>query len=182
MYGVRPMTAADIPQVIEIELDAFPETRHPTDYRRELANKLARYLVLFETADGEEDQRLVGYAGLWFIVDEAHLLSIGVRTAYRRQGLGELLLLAGIDLALSRGAEMMTLEVRISNLGAQALYEKYGFVRVGRRRGYYPDNNEDAFLMTVQKLSAEPYQARLDALRTAHVQRLGPSLAVQPPA
>lgn len=172
MYRVRPMTAADIAPVLEIEREAFPTEHAPTSFDRELGNKLARYVVLSD--EGGEGESVLGYAGMWFIVDEAHLLSIAVREDRRRRGLGELLLIAGIDLALRRDAETMTLEVRVSNLGAQELYLKHGFTRVGRRRGYYTDNNEDAFLMTVAHLTDNAYRARLAELRTALGERCGP--------
>lgn len=140
---VREMTQADIPQVSALERDAFAGEGVTTPFARELANKLATYLV----ACCEKD--VVGYAGLWFIVDEAHLTSIAVRDEHRRRGIGERLLRASLELALERQATMMTLEVRASNQAAQALYQKYGFRKVGLRRGYYSDNHEDAWLMTV---------------------------------
>jgi len=83
------------------------------------------------------NQRIVGLAGLWIMADEAHLTTIGVRKAYRRQGIGGLLLIAVLDLAVMHNARMVTLEVRVSNRAAQNLYEKYGFYSVGLRRGYY---------------------------------------------
>ena len=167
MYRVRPMTADDIPHVERIELEAFPEMRAPTSYARELESKLSRYFVL------EAGGTIVGYAAMWFIVDEAHLLSIAVAEDCRRQGLGELLLIAGMEMAMRREADMMTLEVRVSNLVAQALYEKYGFVKAGRRRGYYTDNNEDAFLMTIEHVPEESNVARLAELKVLHERRVG---------
>jgi ribosomal-protein-alanine N-acetyltransferase len=147
---VREMTQADIPQVAALERDAFAGEGITTPFARELANKLATYLV----ACCEKD--IVGYAGLWFIVDEAHLTSIAVREEQRRRGIGEQLLKASLQLAAARQAAMMTLEVRASNQAAQALYEKYGFKTVGVRRGYYTDNHEDAYLMTVDFSPALP--------------------------
>lgn len=179
MYGIRPMVTGDLPQVAEIEREAFPEQRPATSFERELANKLARYLVLYETVEGSSE-RVLGHAGLWFIVDEAQLLTIAVRADHRRRGLGELLLIAGLDLATRREVRLMTLEVRVSNQQAQALYQKYGFMRVGRRRGYYTDNNEDAFLMTVEGLSDEAYQDRFRSLRAAYAARHGLSPIVLP--
>lgn len=170
MYRVRRMTVADIPQVTELERDAFPEQQPPTNFRRELEDRLGRYLVLEDDAD---PGTLLGYAGMWMVVDEAHLIAIGVRTAYRGRGLGELLLIAALKLAIEEGAESMLLEVRVSNRTAQRLYEKYGFRWVGVRRRYYPDNNEDAYLMTVDGLAGEEAQARFARLVAAHRQRLG---------
>lgn len=152
---VREMTQADIPQVSALERDAFVGEGVTTPFARELANKLATYLV----ACCEKD--VVGYAGLWFIVDEAHLTSIAVREEQRRRGIGDLLLRASIELALERQATMITLEVRASNQAAQALYEKYGFKKVGLRKGYYSDNHEDAWLMTVEDITDPAFHARL---------------------
>lgn len=156
---VRPMTQADIPQVAALERDAFVGEGVTTPFARELANKLATYLV----ASSEKD--VVGYAGLWFIVDEAHLTSIAVREGERRRGIGELLLKASLELVLDRQATMMTLEVRASNQAAQALYEKFGFRKVGVRRGYYSDNHEDAYLMTVEGIDEPDYRQSLKSLR-----------------
>jgi ribosomal-protein-alanine N-acetyltransferase len=144
------MTPADIPLVSALERDAFVGEGVMTPFARELANKLATYLVACS------DNDVLGYAGLWFIVDEAHLTSIAVREEQRRRGIGERLLKACLELALERQATMMTLEVRASNRAAQALYEKYGFKTVGVRRGYYSDNHEDAYLMTVSFESLVP--------------------------
>lgn len=114
---------------------------------------------------------IVGFAGLWFMVDEAHLTTIAVREAYRRRGIGELLLIATIDLATERGARVMTLEVRVSNIVAQSLYQKYGFSKVGLRPGYYTDTKEDALLMTTDNITTATFQKNLQALKQAHAER-----------
>jgi ribosomal-protein-alanine N-acetyltransferase len=184
------MTEADIPQVAEIEGQSFPTTWPRTAYRRELSNRLARYLVLVDRAHGpisaedREPQRrsllgffrrrsaeepttdfIVGYVGIWLMVDQAHIVAIAIREEYRRQGLGELLLSESIDLALSNGQESLTLEVRRSNESAQALYEKYRFLKVGVRRRYYTDNREDALIMTTPPINTDSYAGHLAYLR-----------------
>jgi ribosomal-protein-alanine N-acetyltransferase len=93
---------------------------------------------------------VVGYAGFWFIVDEAHISTIAVHPDWRGQGAGEQLLAAALERALDLNAIKATLEVRVSNTRAQNLYRKYGFEEVGRRRHYYRDNGEDALLMTAE--------------------------------
>ncbi|MFQ5925588.1 MAG: ribosomal protein S18-alanine N-acetyltransferase, partial [Dehalococcoidia bacterium] len=108
--------------------------------------RVGRFLSAGEASPS--NQRIVGLVGLWIMGDEAHLTTIGVREAYRRQGIGELLLISAIDLAIMRSSRVVTLEVRASNSVAQALYEKYGFTKVGVRRGYYTDNREDAVIMS----------------------------------
>ncbi|MFC1925787.1 ribosomal protein S18-alanine N-acetyltransferase, partial [Chloroflexota bacterium] len=111
------------------------------------------------------NHNILGYASMWLMVDEAHLTSIAVRETHRRRGVGELLLISIIDLAMHLKAQIVTLEVRSSNLAAQALYEKYGFIEVGLRRGYYSDDGEDAVIMTAENIASAFYQARLEDLR-----------------
>jgi len=107
---------------------------------------------------------------------EAHITTIGVRQAYQRQGIAELLLISTMDTALMRNAQVMTLEVRLSNSAAQALYEKYGFTKMGVRRGYYTDNREDAVIMTTDTLTSALFQAQFQRLKRAHAERWGPAL------
>ena len=118
-------------------------------------------------------QRLVGVVGLWIMAGEAHITTIGVRNAYRRQGLGELLLISIIELATGNGARVVTLEVRASNSVALELYEKYGFRRVGVRKGYYTDNREDAIIMTTDEVTSASFQGQYQRAKDAHAQRWG---------
>ncbi len=114
---------------------------------------------------------IVGFAGFWVIADDAHISDIAVREAYRRQGMGELLLISVINLATELNARIITLEVRASNTAAQSLYTKYGFTQVGIRRGYYIDNREDAILMSTQDITLAAFQAHLQQLKQAHSRR-----------
>lgn len=157
---LAPMTEADIPRVLEIERASF-RTPWPTDaYTHELKdNRLATYLV------ARADDRLVGYAGMWVILDEAHITTIAVDPALRGQRVGERLLLGLIDAALERGARWMTLEVRHSNLAAQRLYRKYNFREIGTRKAYYADNREDAIVMWTGNLREREFQEHLGGLR-----------------
>jgi len=115
---------------------------------------------------------LVGFSGLWMMADEAHVTNLAVRQQYRGKGLGELLLLASIDLAAELNASFLTLEVRASNLAAQSLYGKYGFMQMGVRRGYYLDNREDAIIMTTDSISSEPFREQVRQLREALAKKL----------
>lgn len=126
-----------------------------------------------DAASLQPAEQIVGYVGIWFMVDEAHIVTIAVSAGHRRRGLGEALLIASIELAERRHQESVTLECRVSNTPAQALYEKYGFRRVGIRKRYYTDNNEDALIMTTPPISDAEYQERLDQLRAAHHARHG---------
>ena len=126
----------------------------------------------------DHTQHIAAYAGLWFVVDEAHITAIGTREADRRQGIGELLILASVELALRRGATMVTLETRVSNYPAQGLYVKYGFREVGVRKGYYTDNHEDALVMTTPNITTLEYQDRFAQLVEEHAQRWGSSVRI----
>ena len=112
------------------------------------------------------DGRIVGYLGLWLMVDEAHIVAIATHPEYRRRGIGERLLARALELAREREARAVTLEVRVSNLPAQRLYEKFGFRRVGVRRRYYTDTGEDAIIMTTPPLDDPAYLELLAHLAT----------------
>lgn len=141
------MLPEDIDGVLQVEHDCFTVPWSRTAFEAEVNdNQLARYLVV-ETAG-----RLIGYAGMWMILDEAHVTNIAIIAGYRRQGLGERLLLELMDLAKQLGAGSMTLEVRPSNTAAQKLYRKLGFEKRGIRRQYYSDTKEDALIMWREKL------------------------------
>ncbi len=115
---------------------------------------------------------IVGFAGIWLMVDEAHLVTVAVAPGQRGKGLGELLLVSMIDLSCILGAQTLTLEVRVSNHVAQALYRKYAFKNEGVRRRYYSDNGEDALIMTTETLTSASYQANYQSLKRALLSRL----------
>ncbi len=115
---------------------------------------------------------IYAYAGLWLMVDEAHITTIAVRPEMRGNGLGELALCGLIDTALEVGARIMTLEVRISNTVAQNLYLKYGFKQSGLRRRYYSDNNEDALIMTAENISAPVFLNNYKLLKNSLLRKL----------
>lgn len=137
--------------------------------------KMRKLLSAEQAPSPTTNQRIVGLAGVWIMADEAHLTTIGVRKAYRRQGIGELLLIAAITLAAMHNAHVLTLEVRASNLAAITLYEKYGLSKIGIRRGYYPEDGEDAVVMSTDKLTSASFQSRFQQLNQAHTQRWGPA-------
>jgi ribosomal-protein-alanine N-acetyltransferase len=186
------MIADDIVQVADIERESFPSMWPQTAYKRELANKLARYLVLTELREVPIEPRataglwgalrravgagsvagsheyLLGFIGLWLMVGEAHVVTVAVRERFRRVGIGERLVIAGLELAIEAGQEVATLEVRASNDAALRLYEKYGFARLGLRKRYYTDNNEDAVIMTTLDLFGDAFRSRFADLRARH--------------
>ena len=140
------MTAADVDAVCAIEEATFARPWSRASIENELTNSCARDVVL--RRGGET----VGYAGMWLVIDEAHVTNVAIRKDLRGQGLGEKLMRALIQLAADRGMIWMTLEVRRSNAAAQGLYRKLGFVDVGWRKRYYEDNGEDALLMGLEHL------------------------------
>ena len=108
---------------------------------------------------------IIGFAGMWHVLDEAHVTTIGVSPELQGMGLGELLFLCLVDEAMRRGATWLTLEVRVSNYGAQQLYRKYGFTIQGKRQRYYTDNNEDAYIMWSESFRNSEYLSRIEQLR-----------------
>ena len=193
---VRPMIEADIGQILDIERESFPSSWPQTAYKRELTNKIARYFVLAELRDDApalpsdsagiwstfrrlvgatepslSSEYLLGFVGVWLMVNEAHIVTIAVRADARQRGIGERLLIAATELAMDADQEVVTLEVRASNEGAQGMYEKYAFNRVGLRKRYYTDDNEDAVIMTTPDLFTPGYKKLFAGLRHAHQQR-----------
>jgi ribosomal-protein-alanine N-acetyltransferase len=196
-YLIRPMEKGDLAQVIEIDREAFPSQWPPPNYRHELQNHIAHYLVAIDDtrttiekaakkssrlaawlAPWRKDARtqdeipspkiqqyIVGFSGIWLMADEAHITNIAVAQEYRRRGIGELLLIATVDLARELKARTMTLEARISNIAAQNLYGKYGFVKMGIRHGYYLDNKEDAIIMSTEDINSPACREDIQQLR-----------------
>jgi ribosomal-protein-alanine N-acetyltransferase len=175
-YAIEPMSVGDLRQVMAIERTAFSSPWPASAYHHELTqNDLSTYLVLRQQAVQAKpglrrlverrlgrapDGPLLGYGGFWMIVDEAHISTLAVHPEWRGRGLGELLLVALIEAAVQRGACVATLEVRVSNVVAQALYRKHAFAQVGRRKRYYTDNHEDALIMTTPRLDEPRFAAR----------------------
>jgi len=141
---IRRMTEADLGQAVELELRCFsvPWTRGMLE--EELANEHALYLA---AAAGEQ---ILGYAGAWLVFEEGHITNIAVDPNARRKGIGRLLLTALLEGMQGGGVTSATLEVRRGNAAAIALYASFGFTVEGIRRGYYPDNHEDALIMWIR--------------------------------
>jgi ribosomal-protein-alanine N-acetyltransferase len=155
-----------------------PAEREPTTARVP-PQRLGRWLGELKRLFGSEEEAetshepVVGFVGVWIAPDEAHIVNIAVRESHRGRGIGELLLIAGVALAILNDREVVTLEVRASNQAAQALYEKYGFKKVGTRPRYYSDNHEDAVIMTTEPIRSPSYQALFHRLRREHGERCG---------
>jgi ribosomal-protein-alanine N-acetyltransferase len=115
---------------------------------------------------------IIGFAGLWLMVDEAHITTIAMHPDYRRLGLGEFMLASLIDIAYEIGAKWVTLEVRVSNYAAQNLYRKYGFHEAGLRHRYYSDNQEDALIMWTDEINSPSYKRKFSELKAALYKKL----------
>ena len=159
---IEPMRLPDLDAVREIERRSFSTPWPAHAYPAEIeTNRLAHYRV------ARLDGRIVAFAGIWLMLDEAHVTTFAVDPDFRRRSIGERLLLAMLDLAIVNGGREATLEVRLSNIAARRLYEKYGFRPVGLRPRYYSDDNEDALIMTTEPLGEPAMQARLARLRAS---------------
>jgi len=150
------MTESDIATVQEIEREIFATPWPRNAYYRELASRAsAHYVVLrkegieapsrFRGADF--DPTIIGYGGMWRMYDEAHVTTIGVRRDLHHSGHGRILFAGLVQAAYDMGAKWITLEVRTTNDNAMRMYEGFGFKVIGRRKGYYTDNGEDAIVM-----------------------------------
>jgi ribosomal-protein-alanine N-acetyltransferase len=124
------------------------------------------------TAPRSELASIIGFAGLWLMVDEAHITTIAVHPDFRRHGLGEFMLASLIDIAYDIGARWVTLEVRISNHVAQNLYRKYGFHEKGIRERYYSDNQEDALIMWTDEITIPDFKQRFQRLKATLLKKL----------
>jgi ribosomal-protein-alanine N-acetyltransferase len=153
------MAAADIPAVHAIERASFPVPWPDYAFRQELeSNRMARYLV---ARVGEDP---VAYAGVWLMVDEAHVTTFAVLPMWRRHGVGARLMLALLQASAAAGARVATLEVKIGNTAARALYQRFGFRPVGVRPHYYSDDGSDALIMTTAPLASDEMRSRLATL------------------
>lgn len=199
-YYIEPMSEEDIEHVQAVERQSFSTLWSANTYRSELRNPAtSRYIVARVSQKPPPPQEhdppatwldrmlrwlrpsppvarqplpLIGYAGLWLNLDEGHITTIAVASAYRGKGIGELLMNHLFSLAMDLGADVLTLEVRVSNQTAQQLYLKYGFKAVGKRVRYYTDNGEDALIMTTDSIRTAEFQRRLADLRDQLYYRL----------
>ena len=196
-YVIEPMRLQDIKEVMEIEQDSFPTPWSARAYRHELLdNDLSHYFVVRQhrtegpglSLPARVRRRLglgkrlpiLGYGGFWMMAGEAHISTIAVQPHWRRLGIGELLLAAMLDRATELEADMATLEARVSNVTAQNLYRKYGFRQVGLRRRYYRDSDEDALIMTTERLTSANFQSHFQQLKRALWEKLIQSLDKMP--
>ncbi|PJF30612.1 MAG: ribosomal-protein-alanine N-acetyltransferase [Candidatus Thermofonsia Clade 1 bacterium] len=166
MYTLRYMRLQDIPHVMEIDQLAFSTPWSMNSYIFEINDNRSAHMIVLEREG--EPLCIVGYGGMWLIEGEAHISTIATHPNWRGQGLGEVLLGGMVLRGMRLGATYCVLEVRVSNVPAINLYRKYEFQIVSVRKGYYRDNNEDAYLMHLTPLDAaylERFKARWQALQ-----------------
>lgn len=156
---LEAMQEEHIPAILEIERRCYSAPWSEEAFLSELRNRAAVYLV------AQLEGQLVGFGGMWLVVEEAHITTLAVDPPFRGLGIGERLLNALLSIAVERGMERATLEVRVGNLVAQNLYRKYGFQAVAVRKQYYANNKEDALVMWLEGLQSEAFRERLQALQ-----------------
>ncbi len=142
----REMTEKDLDAVVIVENQSFSSPWTRQAFNDELENQLAYYLLAIF------DDRVVGYVGMWLILDEAHITNVAVLPSYRKLGIGKCMMRKALDIAKAKGALSMTLEVRPSNAVALVLYKNIGFENAGLRKKYYEDTQEDAIIMWLREL------------------------------
>jgi len=191
--ALRDMTRGDVSAVRRIESAAYRDAWPARVFETELENGFAQYRVAVQQSPTPRtgpvtalkrrifrtgDDHVLGFMGVWYMVDQLHLVTIAVAPEHQGRGLGHLLLFDCFDLALGAELAEIVLEVRVSNDRARALYEHFGFRRAGTLRGYYKDNDEDALVMLSGRLDTDTDRERLAALRRDAQERYGIPLDV----
>lgn len=138
---IIPIEDQYIDGILKVSMMSFPITWSKESFETELSNRYARYVVAVK------DGNVVGFGGMWIIIDEAHITNIAVHPEYRGMGIGSMIMDSLISICSLEGVVGMTLEVRVSNQRAKNLYKKFGFIEEGIRKSYYEDNKEDAVIM-----------------------------------
>ncbi len=158
---IRRMQKSDVDNVISIEKKAYGDHHWSKEsFLNEISNELARYNCAVDN-----DGNLLGYSGCWQILEEVHITNIAVSPDFRRQKVGETLLKKIIDDCYENKAKYITLEVRVSNIPAINLYEKFGFKSLGVRKGYYQNNNEDALIMWTENIFYDKFKLNYEKLK-----------------
>jgi ribosomal-protein-alanine N-acetyltransferase len=171
---IGPATLDDLPGILGIEHASFPSPWSSELLKRELG-RTATPQEGYESAylAAREGNEVVGYVGMWLCWGEAHVLTLAVKPDQRRRGVGAAILEAALRHAAARGCHYATLEYRASNRAAAALYARFGFRVVGRRKGYYQDTKEDAVVVELHDLQSERVQSELAAVRREWEQKQG---------
>jgi len=159
---VQAMRRRHVRAVLRIEQQVYPRPWSASLFHSELALRSTR--AYFVARVGRD---VVGYAGLMMTLDDGHVTTIAVDPKWHRHKIGSRLLVVLAREAIARGAVSLTLEVRMSNEGAQEMYRRFGFGPVGVRKNYYQEVNEDALVMWAHEVDQPEYAAKLDAIDAA---------------
>ncbi len=160
-FKIQKMTYENIDDILVIEELSYGSHHWSKDsFITELNNKISSYFCVLNS-----ENKCVGYLGIWKIVNEAHITNLSIHPDYRNKKLAHRLLLAMIDECYKDKIKFITLEVRVSNVKAINLYEKFGFKSLGVRKKYYQDNNEDAYIMWSENIFDKKYKTLYDELR-----------------
>lgn len=155
------MTLASLDEVMTIEALAYGQHHWSRDsFVAEINNQISNY-----SCATNKENRIVGYLGLWKIIDEAHITNLAVHPDFRRKGAAKLLLFDALEQCYKEKIKYLTLEVRVSNEGAINLYESFGFKSLGVRKKYYQNNNEDALIMWSENIFSENYKKRFNKIK-----------------
>lgn len=165
---IAPLVEALLPGAVALDQRCLGGLWTEDGYRREIDSPNSDLLMVQTKA---EQPQMIGLGCLWSILEEAHITILAIDPSYQRQGLGQALLLALLKSAWKRGLEWATLEVRASNQGAIALYQRFGFQEVGRRRKYY-DNSEDALILWRKGLQHPEFPQQLRQWQSEVEERL----------
>ncbi len=139
---IKDMEVHEVDQVMEVELQCFKTPWSKDSFIHEIENnKFAKYIVAIDQTE------IIGYVGIWYVLDEGSITNVAVRKDYRRKGIANQLVTHILEDAKGKNIQKIFLEVRESNDSAKTLYERHGFEAIGIRKAYYKDNNEDAILM-----------------------------------
>ena len=173
LLSLELMREADVNTVQEIEREIFATPWPRNAYYRELASRAsAHYVVLRQEGLVERptgyriadfDPTIIGYGGMWRMYDEAHVTTIGVRKDLQHRGYGRIIFAGLVQAAYDMGAKWVTLEVRTTNDNAMKMYEAFGFKVIGRRKGYYTDNGEDAIVMWSDSIHSPRFRKAFEA-------------------
>ena len=152
---VRKMQKSDLDAIMAIEERSYGKGHWSKDsFYHELSNKIAHYYSAVN-----ELGEVIGYAGFWMVLDEAHITTISIHSSHRRKHIGEAILRKIIEDCWKNEVKYITLEVRVSNIAAIKLYEKYGFKSLSTRKAYYQDNKEDALIMWTENIFYDSFKA-----------------------
>jgi len=157
-FRIEKMSLSHLDDVMEIEEKCYGEHHWSREsFVNEIDNSISEYLCVVN-----EENKCIGYLGMWKIIDEAHITNFAVHPLFQRKGAGHFLIVNALEKCYENKIKFITLEVRVSNEKAQRIYERFGFKSLGERKHYYQDNGEDAIIMWTENIFSEKYKKLFD--------------------